>query len=155
MPLDKVDTQILDILQKDSATPYVEIAEKADVTDGTIHQRVRKLKKTGIIELFTIRLNKKKIGWRSCAYVSITLDPGNLEYISKEIVKLPNVLEVYEVHTHNDLLVKIIASSNDEIREIVVKNIRKIKGVQNTDLIPIYKVWKEESILPIKEKRPS
>ncbi len=74
----------------------------------------------------------------------LTVNPGYLESVSKAIIKIPNVLEVHEVHTQGDLLIKIRAPSHEEVRNIVVNKIRKIEGVGDSDLFPVYKVWKED-----------
>ena len=147
--LDKKDIELLDILKKDSSSPFVEIAESLGVTDGTIHQRVRKLKKSGVIKRFTIELNEEIIGNTSLAYILVTVNPGSIERVSKEMIKNPEVLEVHEVHTRGDLLTKIRASSDDEIRDIIVKKLRTIDGVVDSELMPVYKVWKEETSLPL------
>lgn len=149
MTLDKVDIEILRILQQDSSKPFVDIAEELSVTDGTIHQRVKKLKKSGIIKGFSIVVDHKKMGWDSLAYILITVNPGSLELILKVLVKIHNVLEVYEVHTQGDLLIKLRARSQEEIRNIIVDKIRKIEGVTNTEVLTVYKGWKEDSNLPI------
>jgi Lrp/AsnC family transcriptional regulator for asnA, asnC and gidA len=119
------------------------------VTDGTIHQRVRKLKKSGVIKRFTIDLNEEIMGNQSLVYVIVTVNPGSIERVSKEMIKNPEILEIYEVHTRGDLLTKIRASSDDEIRDIIVNKLRSIKGVVDSELIPVYKVWKEETNLPL------
>ncbi|MGB6680735.1 MAG: Lrp/AsnC family transcriptional regulator [Candidatus Bathyarchaeia archaeon] len=147
--LDKKDIELLRILQEDSSTPFVEIAESIGVTDGTIHQRIRKLKKSGILKRFTIQLNQEKVGYRSLAYVLITVNPGNIDSVSKEIINISNVLETHEVHTQGQLLIKLRASSDNEMRDIIVEKIRAIEGVANSELIPVYKVWKEETNLPL------
>lgn len=145
--LDITDLEILRTLSEDSSIPFVDIAEKIGVTDGTIHQRVRKLKRSGAIKRFTIELNNEIIGKGSLAYAVVIVDPGYLDIVSKQISKHSHIQEVHEVHTQGQLLIKIRASSDNEIRDIIVEKIRKIKGVANTELLPVYKVWKEQNTL--------
>jgi len=149
MTLDKVDREILTILQKDSSKPYVEIANELGVTDGTIHQRVKKLKKLGIIKGFTLELDNEAIGLGSLSYAFITVNPGFLELISKELSTYPNILEVHETHNQGDIQIKIRAASQEEIRDIIVNKIRKIEGISSTEIIPVYKSWKEDNNLKI------
>jgi Lrp/AsnC family transcriptional regulator for asnA, asnC and gidA len=149
MTLDKVDREILAILQKDSSKPFVEIANELGVTDGTIHQRVKKLKKLKIIKRFTLELDYEVLGLGSLAYASITVNPGFLVPISRELSTFPNILEVNETHTQGDIHIKIRATSQEEIRDIVVNEIRKIEGISSTELIPVYKSWKEDNNLKI------
>jgi Lrp/AsnC family transcriptional regulator for asnA, asnC and gidA len=149
MNLDEVDVKIIRLLLQDSSKPFVDIATELGVTDGTIHQRVKKLKKSGIIKRFTIELDHEILGSGSLGYVFVSANPGYLETISKKVSELQDVQEVHEVHTHGELLVKIRASSQEDIRNIMVNEIRKIEGVSNTELIPVYKSWKEENNLNI------
>ena len=148
--IDKIDQDIILILQKDSSTPFVNIAEKIGVTDGTIHQRIRKLKKSGIIKQFTIELNSEKLGNSFLTYAMITIEPGYLDDVSQKISIHPNIQEIHEIHTQGQLLIKIRASSYEEIRNIIVEELRKIDGIKDTKLFPVYKIWKEENklILP-------
>jgi Lrp/AsnC family transcriptional regulator, regulator for asnA, asnC and gidA len=52
--LDDVNLHIIDILSKDSSTPFVEMAKQIGISDATVHLRVRRLIAAGIITKFTI-----------------------------------------------------------------------------------------------------
>ena len=43
MKLDELDRQILEILKKDSRTPFTEVGRELSVSDATIHGRVNKM----------------------------------------------------------------------------------------------------------------
>ena len=64
--LDDLDLQILDILIKDSRTPYLEIARICHVSGGTIHVRMKKMEDLGIIKGTKILLNMPKLGYDVC-----------------------------------------------------------------------------------------
>jgi Lrp/AsnC family transcriptional regulator for asnA, asnC and gidA len=149
MNFDKTDADILKILQKDSSKSFVEIAKELGVTDGTIHQRIKKLKRSGAIKRFTVELDHEILGESSIAFILINIEPGYIESISKTISNFENTIEVYEIHTRGDVLVKIRASSPEGLRNIVIDKIRTLEGVVNTELIPVFKRWKEEKNLPI------
>jgi Lrp/AsnC family transcriptional regulator for asnA, asnC and gidA len=63
MLLDNVNLQILDILAKNSLTPFVEIAKKIGVSDATVHVRVKRLIIEGIINKFTLSLDNNLLGY--------------------------------------------------------------------------------------------
>lgn len=144
MNFDKTDAEILKILQKDSSKSFVDIAKELRVTDGTIHQRIKKLKRMGAIKRFTVELDHKILGESSIAFIFINIKPGYIESVSKTISDFKNVMEVYEVHTRGDLLVKIRASSPEGLRNTVIDKVRTIEGVVSTELTPVFKRWKEE-----------
>jgi Lrp/AsnC family transcriptional regulator for asnA, asnC and gidA len=152
MPIDDIDMKILQLLQEDSSTPYNELANKLGVSSRTVRNRVAKLKDSGIITGFTIDLNKNFLGERSVAYMLLKVNPGSIESVSEKVCELPAVSEVHEVHALGDLLIKIQASNQEQIRNILVNNIRKINGIIDSDLLPVYKSWKEE-ILPTLDRR--
>ncbi|OGD52968.1 hypothetical protein A3K80_03375, partial [Candidatus Bathyarchaeota archaeon RBG_13_38_9] len=104
--LDMIDRDIIQILQEDASTPFVEVAKKIGVTDGTIHQRVKKLKKSGVIKRFTIQLNSEMLGNNSLSYAMVAVEPGYLEDVSKRISKHSHIQEIQEVHTQGQLLIK-------------------------------------------------
>jgi Lrp/AsnC family transcriptional regulator, regulator for asnA, asnC and gidA len=52
--LDDINQMIISILREDSSIPFIEIAKKIGISDGTVHIRVRKLIESGIINKFTI-----------------------------------------------------------------------------------------------------
>ena len=47
--IDNTDLKILSLLSKNAKTPYTEIAKKVFVSGGTVHVRMKKLEKLGIV----------------------------------------------------------------------------------------------------------
>lgn len=62
MNLDKIDRQILDLLQADGSLPIVEIARQVGLTKVPCWKRVDRLKKAGVIARFTAIVDKKTVG---------------------------------------------------------------------------------------------
>jgi transcriptional regulator, AsnC family len=52
--MDDLDREILAILRRDARTPFTEIAEQVDTSEGTVRNRVDQLVETGVIERFTV-----------------------------------------------------------------------------------------------------
>jgi len=55
--IDTVDQQILYHLQQDSRTPITTIADKLNVSDNTVRNRIDKLETLGVIEGYSILIN--------------------------------------------------------------------------------------------------
>ncbi|GAG91636.1 unnamed protein product [marine sediment metagenome] len=62
--LDDIDKEILKILQENAKTSYRVIQDKLNISIGTIHNRIAKLEKNGIIEGYTLKLNNEKLGYK-------------------------------------------------------------------------------------------
>lgn len=142
--LDEIDNLIIRTLRQDCLTPFVKIAKKLGVTEGTIRHRVKRLSQDGIIKRFTVATDPTLLGFGALAFVVVSISPGLVHHAAQELAKLPTVLEVHEVHTYGDLLIKIRASDLSETARILSDQIKTIHGVVGSQVIPVLNVWKDE-----------
>jgi len=132
--LDEVDYQILDILIKDSRTPYLEIARHCHVSGGTIHVRMNKMQEMGIIKGTRLILDTKKLGYDVCCFIGIFLNkassyPDVLEQLKeiKEIVELHYTTGAYSI------FIKVMCKSISNLQDLLMNRLQVIAGVQSTD----------------------
>jgi DNA-binding Lrp family transcriptional regulator len=124
--MDKVDEEIISILEDDGRASFTDIAERVDVSEGTVRNRVEKLQKNGIIEKFTVEVNRER-GIE--AFISVTVSTDR--EFSDIIDEFPDDLRVYELAGDMDILVKAERESSQKINE-VVDLIRSVEGVEST-----------------------
>ena len=132
--LDSIDKSILKHLIKDARIKVVDIASFVGVTSAAIHQRIGKIKRGGIIRQFTLRLDEKKLGYATCAFVGVFLDK-NSQY-TDIIEKLKRIEEVVEAHYTTGqygLFVKVYTKDNDHLMKVLNKEVQQIKGVTRTE----------------------
>ena len=60
--LDNKDLAIIEVLKHNSNFSTQQISKKTGIPISTVHNRIRKLEKSGIIKEYTILLDNKKIG---------------------------------------------------------------------------------------------
>ena len=132
--LDELDYQILDILIKDSRTPYLEIARQCHVSGGTIHVRMNKMQEMGLIKGTKLIIDTSKLGYDVCCFIGIFLDkassyPSVLEQLReiKEIVELHYTTGAYSV------FIKVICKSIPNLQDLLMNRLQVIEGVQSTD----------------------
>lgn len=135
--------QLLHILQNDSSLPLVTIAENLRVTEGTIRNRIRRLRRTGIIKRFTISIDPVASGRNVIAFILLNTLPGRLPEVAKKLSALEVVNEVYETHTYGDLLLKVRAKSTTDLADVLASKIKGINGVVGTQVITVLNTWKE------------
>src|SRR5919197_6430547 len=149
--LDNLNLQIIDILRKNSLTPFVEIARQIGVSDATVHIRVRRLIDKRIINKFTLSLDNVLLGYDHLAFAGINVRPGLTDQVTEELSKILEVLEIHEMHGKFDLLVKICAKDLNQMRDIVENKIHKLPHILETELMTILKTKKEEQIVSLKK----
>jgi Lrp/AsnC family transcriptional regulator for asnA, asnC and gidA len=139
--IDELDLKILDILKKDSRTPFTEVASILGVSDSTIHVRLKKLRDDGVLRGFTLDLNEELLGKKVHGLAMIDVNLGHLEEVVSKLAINKNVVRIYETHGANDLIVQIDAEDLDELRKVIMDT-RKIENISSTALTTILKIWK-------------
>lgn len=139
--LDETDLKILEILTIDARTPFTDVGKSLGVSDATVHVRVKRMIDEGVIKKYTIEVNEDALG-KVRGFVLINVKPGFLEAMMKQLIEDEKISAIYEIHGPNDLIVKIKAGNLDEMRNIMLR-IREIPNIMTTELITIFKVWKE------------
>jgi DNA-binding Lrp family transcriptional regulator len=144
--LDEKDQAILEELRKDSRSTTTQIAKKTRIPRVTVHERIRKLKKGGVIKLFTVAPDYAKLGRPSTAFILIAYAQGPVSQreLARKISLLPGVFEVHAVTGEWDFLVKARGASLQEIGELVVDKLRALPGVARTQTIACFSTIKEE-----------
>jgi len=147
--IDDINLKILDILNRDSSTPFVDIAKRIGVSDATIHIRVRRMMEARIINKFTISVDNDLLGYDHTAFIGINISPGSADQIASDLLKIEEVLEMHEMHGKFDLLLKIRAKDLNQLREIVANKICKIPHILESELMTVLKTRKEEQMISL------
>lgn len=142
LSIDETDYKILEILQKDARIPFTVVGRELGISDATVHVRVKRMLKEGIIKRYTIAVNEEVLGRNVFGFVLLNVTPGNLEDVVKYLLENEHISAIYEIHGPNDLILKIWAENLDEMRDKMLE-IREVPNVTTSELITIYKVWKE------------
>jgi DNA-binding Lrp family transcriptional regulator len=66
------------------------------------------------------------------AYVLVNVEGGEEDNVLKQVKSVGGVAEAYVSYGVYDLIVKVKASSMQELRDVVTHKIRQIKDVQST-----------------------
>lgn len=147
--IDDINLKIIDILNKDSSTPFVDIAKRIGVSDATVHIRVRRMMAAGIITKFTISVDNDLLGYDHLAFMGINISPGSADQIISDLLRIEEVLEMHEMHGKFDLLLKIRAKNLNQMRDIVENKICKIPHILESELMTVLKTDKEEQMVSL------
>lgn len=127
--MDDLDMRLLVALKEDARLPFLTLSKHLGVSDATIHKRVQSLEKSGIIKGYSTKLDAEQLGYKVTAFIELRIKPGSAEVVGGELAKIPNVLEVFELHSHCDILLKVQARDLHELRNELVNGIMAIPEV--------------------------
>ncbi len=132
--IDGIDKIILKNLMNNARIPILSIAREVGISGAAIHQRLRKLEKSGLLEGSKFIINPKALGYKTLAFVGIFLDTSST--YKDTLKRLKGIDEVIESHytTGNyAVFVKILCRDNEHLMQVLNKQIQAIKGVSRTE----------------------
>ena len=140
--VDDLDIKIIGILQENSRESYRDIANKLKVAEGTVYNRVNKLKEEGVIKRFMVDVDFSKVGYELTVLVGIIVEGGHLPEIEKRISKDGNVSAVYDVTGDYDAIVVAKFKTRDDLNKFV-KGLLAMPHVKRTYTMLVLNVLKE------------
>ena len=140
MKLDDKDRAIIHELMDNSKQTTGRLSKKLNIPITTIHNRIKRMEKEGLIINYTINLDYRKLGMPIFAYIGVNVDYQaagrgkqlNQTQVAEAISKINGVQEVTIMAGGNDILVKVIASDVFALNEIVTERLRNVVGVDKT-----------------------
>lgn len=132
--IDGIDKKILRALMADARTPILEIARLVGISGAAIHQRLRKLEKSGLISGSKFVINPKVLGYTTMAFIGIFLDKAvsNPQAV-KQLQKIPEVLECHYTTGNWSIFIKVLCKDNAHLMHVLNNDIQSITGVSRTE----------------------
>ena len=94
--IDEMDRKLLGILTKDSTLSYAELGERIGLSAPAVHERVKRLKRAGVIRSTAALIDPEAIGKPLLAFVHVdTTGWGK----SPELIAIGDFPEVEEIHS--------------------------------------------------------
>lgn len=147
--IDKLDKSILNILMKDARTPYLEIARSCNVSGATVHLRIQKLEKLGIIRGSRLIVDPTKLGIGICAFLGIYLDKSShFKDVVEDLMKIEEIVECHYTTGIYSVFAKIYCKDTAHLREVLNDKIQAIQAVQRTEtLISLEQTFERQILL--------
>jgi Lrp/AsnC family leucine-responsive transcriptional regulator len=155
--LDKIDRQILRIMQREGRISYVDLGERVGLSTTPCMERVKRLEREKFILSYGARLNPQKLQANLLVFVEISLTSKSasiFEDFRKAATKLPHVLECHLVSGDFDYLVKARISEMASYRKLLGDILLKLPGVRESKSYIVMEEIKETLELPVPDDTP-
>lgn len=149
--IDKLDRKILNLLMQDARTPYLEIARVCAVSGATVHLRIQKLEKMGVIRGSRLIIDPAKLGVSICAFLGIYLDRGShFKEVVDQLLQIEEIVECHYTTGIYSIFAKIYCRDTAHLREVLNVKIQAIESVQRTEtLISLEETFERQIILEV------
>lgn len=130
--LDRLDRQILGILERDAKTAAKSMAEQLGLTKTPIYERIKRLEKEGYIKNYVAILDKEKIEQSITVFSFVSLDAqkGSLmDDFLERVQQFNEVTECYVVGGEFDFLLKVTVKSLDAYYDFAKTKIAALPNI--------------------------
>ena len=155
--IDDIDRQIVSLLQEDARLSNAALAEAVGLTVSTVHERVKKLEKKGIIRGYVAIVDAEALGKPIMAFIRLTVGTTPDGYITSknDVLSLcttePDVLECHNVAGEDCYILKVRATSPKDLEKLI-ERIRCNAHVSRSITNIVLSTFKESSkIVPSTE----
>ena len=132
--IDGIDKTILNFLMEDAKRPILEIAKNIGITGAAVHQRLRKLEKSGLIEGSRLIIDPRLLGYKTMAFVGVYLDKAVSNPLAvNKLKEIPEVIKCHYTTGNWSIFVKVLCKDNEHLMKVLNKNIQGIEGVSRTE----------------------
>lgn len=132
MKLDKIDLQILELLQVNSRMTVKEMSGKLNLSPTPIFERIKKLERNGIIDHYTVVINHEKMGKKLYAFAHISLkdhSKKSVKEFEEKITAIPEVIESHYVTGRSDFIIKILLDDTEKYKEFVMDKLFEVPNI--------------------------
>ena len=141
--IDKIDLQIINLLQEDYRLSFNKIAKELGISVGTAYNRIKNLEERGILKGYTAIVDPVKVGYTLTAIILIQAEGKHLLDVENEVAKMSNVISVYDIT--GDFDIAVVARFKDRFGlNAFIKNLLTMPYVKRTVTNVVLNVVKED-----------
>ncbi|MBQ9655226.1 MAG: Lrp/AsnC family transcriptional regulator [Prevotella sp.] len=134
--LDSIDLQILRTLQKNCKLTTKELADIVHLTPTPVFERQKRMERMGYIRKYVAVLNPEKLNLGLLVFCKVKLKQINHEIadsFSRRIMRIPEVIECYNISGQYDYLLKVRASDMKQYQEFVINKLGEIETLSSLE----------------------
>ncbi len=127
MELDRIDRQILNILQADATISVQAAGERVGLSTNACWRRIKNLEEAGYIRKRVALLDPKRVGRGVTVFVTVKTSNHSeawLQTFASGVSALPEVMEFYRIGGDVDYLLKVLVGDIAEYDRFYKKLIR-------------------------------
>lgn len=118
--MESLDRKIVVALAQDSSLPLSDFAGQLDVPSSTLHQRVRKLEARGVITGYRAQIDKRQVGLKTNALISLTpIDPAAPDDVVEKVSAIEEIESCWSVAGVESYIVKVAVAEPEALEELL------------------------------------
>ena len=154
--LDRIDRQILAVLQRDGRISNQDLAEQVSLSPSPCLRRVRRLEAQGFIRHYAAVIDPQRVGIGLLAYVNVKLDKAvsgggrsKAQQFRREVQAWPEVVACHAMTGDLDYLLRVQVADLDAFSRFMMETLLTAPGVLDVRSSFALDTVKEHGALPV------
>jgi len=134
MAFDRIDRQIMGLLQDDGRMTNVDLAERVGLTAPPCLRRVRALEEQGVIQGYHAALDPASMGYTITVFAMVSLKSqaeADLTAFEQHVATIPEVRECHMLNGEIDFILKIVATDLRSFQELLTTQLTPAPNVSH------------------------
>jgi len=135
--LDKIDRQILQVLQEDfplANNPWRELSNKLGISENQLVARIEKMCAAGVIRKIGPIVDPLKVGYTAATLVALRVPENKVEAVAAVINQYSNISHNYERDHEYNVWFTLVAQSQQELSHILTEILQKT-GLSESEVL--------------------
>lgn len=129
--LDRTDRKLLSLLTENANFSYSDLGKAVHLSAPAAHERVKRLKRDGVIKSVVAVIDGALVGRPLLAFVTVNTKSWTATRQLLELSRLPDIEEIHTITGENAMLLKI-RTKNTQSLENLLGSIHGVEGVEGT-----------------------
>ncbi|WNO55060.1 Lrp/AsnC family transcriptional regulator [Stakelama saccharophila] len=154
MAFDRIDRQIMALLQEDGRMTNVELAERVGLTAPPCLRRVRALEEEGAIHGYHAQLDPLALGYTITVFALVSLRSqaeSDLDAFEDHVAEIPEVRECHMLNGEIDFILKIVAADLKSFQELLTTRLTTAPNVTSVKTSLTIRTSKQLPGIPVRD----
>ena len=149
---DKLNQQIIDLLELDGRLPFKEIANTLDISEGTVRNRVNRMKDAGVLQIKAL-VDRSAINYSTDSMLGIKVSSSSSpSLVAKRLESCNEIVFIMWVTGRYDLLVEIASESDDTLSHFLEEHCFNNDDIKDVEVMKGLSTFKNQFLLKSQEK---
>ncbi len=133
--MDEANRRILGLLERDARMTYGEVGKSVGLAASSVHERVRKLERAGVIRGYRADVDHARAGFPITAFVSLELRSSSPTGVPKRVAEFDLVEACYSVAGENSYVLLVRAPSTEALEDLLDALRAKLEVVTKSTIV--------------------
>jgi len=144
---DQLNRAIVRLLQDDGRLPFKTIADRLEVSEGTVRNRVAWMKRAGMLRIVAVA-DPTAMDYRADAMLGVKVAPASTPAkVAERLAVHPEVVYILWVSGRYDLLVEIVSESDEDFLEFLSRHCFDQSDIASLEVMTGLAMYKNQFLL--------